>query len=252
MSDNPEPAIPEGIGAEPIVLGSRSPRRQELLSSILGNGRLRIVPPRCSDELSFCGLSTDYEIEQRLLKIVSMKLQDVSDQLTQPHSSSISGTSIPDNSLYNEEAAPLQPQRPPWIVVADTIVIANQKTGQRIVLGQPDPSNWQEVVGDWFRRFLSGTTHSVWTCFCVCRGSLVFTHIVRSEVSFVPLTEEMIQWYLRTGESLGKAGGYGIQGYGAALVCGLQGSLTNVIGLPLFEVRETLKQAGLLSARAGL
>ena len=58
------------------------------------------------------------------------------------------------------------------------------------------------------------------------------------------LNSEIIDWYVSTGESVGKAGGYGIQGQAATLIEKVDGSLTNVIGLPMLEVAEAIGQLG--------
>lgn len=224
--------IQTGNTVPTVILGSRSPRRRELLTSVVGATRLRILPPESSDELSFDDLATAAAIEQRLLKVVMLKHQDVSDQLERP------------GLRRDPDWAAVVSGEPPAIVVADTLVIAATADGQRLVLGQPALPDWQADVRRWLRQLLSGTTHSVWTGFCVSRGAEVRQHIVCSEVSFVPLTDALIEWYVATGESPGKAGGYAIQGQAAALVCGLQGSLTNVIGLPLLEVTAALQALG--------
>ena len=203
-----------------IVLGSRSPRRRDLLIQLVGDSRLQICVPLDTEELGFAGLHDMDSIERRLLKIVSMKFNDVRNQLS------------PDL----QDAV---------VVVADTIVIATDESGQRIVLGQPDQQPWQPQVRRWFHEYLSGTTHSVWTAFLVSRSGQIQTHVVRTEVSFANIPDRMIDWYLSTGESRGKAGGYGIQGHAASFVCGLQGSLTNVIGLPVLEVASALQALGI-------
>ena len=66
------------------------------------------------------------------------------------------------------------------------------------------------------------------------------TILVTTEVTFVALTDEMIDWYLATGEANGKAGAYGIQGAAGAFVERVNGSVTNVIGLPLAETLAAL------------
>lgn len=219
--------------AEPIVLGSRSPRRRDLLSSVVGADRLLLCPPESAAEPGFEGLTDDEQIEQQARRIVAMKYTDVRRQLQQRSAAGAHGiTGRPDS-------------RPPVVVVADTLVIASRPNGGRVVLGQPEPKGWQSQVREWFRELLSGRTHSVWTCFSVSRQDSASQQMVRSEVSFVDLSEAVIEWYLSTEESLGKAGGYGIQGHAAAFVCGLQGSLTNVIGLPLLEVVESLRREGI-------
>lgn len=69
------------------------------------------------------------------------------------------------------------------------------------------------------------------------------TIVVSTEVVFAELTEDMIDWYMSTGEAIDKAGAYGIQGAAAAFVERVDGSVTNVIGLPLAETLSTLRDA---------
>ena len=64
--------------------------------------------------------------------------------------------------------------------------------------------------------------------------------VVETAVEFVELTPAMVDWYVTTGEPFGKAGGYAIQGAGGALVRRLDGSVTNVIGLPLAETLDLI------------
>ena len=130
------------------------------------------------------------------------------------------------------------------MVVADTIVIAGDAQGTRIVLGQPEPTHWEKVVRDWFRNWLSDATHDVWTGIRLSHDAMEVTYIVRSQVTFCRVDDEMLEWYISTGESQGKAGGYAIQGHAATFVTQLNGSLTNVIGLPVLEVLEGLRTLG--------
>ena len=75
-------------------------------------------------------------------------------------------------------------------------------------------------------------------------GTDVQEFIVRSIVRFIAVDDDLLEWYLSTGESPGKAGGYAIQGHAAVFVDELRGSLTNVIGLPVLEVVQTLQETG--------
>ena len=89
-------------------------------------------------------------------------------------------------------------------------------------------------------RSLSGRTHLVHTGVTVSRrpatGSpRTETQVVETAVRFVDLTDHAIEWYLETGEHVDKAGAYGIQGAAGAFVERIDGSITNVIGLPLAE-----------------
>ena len=67
--------------------------------------------------------------------------------------------------------------------------------------------------------------------------------VVETAVEFVELTPETVEWYVATGEPFGKAGGYAIQGAGGALVRRIDGSVTNVIGLPLAETLALISEA---------
>ena len=92
-------------------------------------------------------------------------------------------------------------------------------------------------------RLLSGSTHLVHTGVSVLFTAVPArreTLVVETAVQFVGLTDSMIDWYVGTGEPFGKAGGYAIQGAGGALVRRVDGSVTNVIGLPLAETLALL------------
>ena len=82
-------------------------------------------------------------------------------------------------------------------------------------------------------RRLSGRTHRVHTGVAVRLGELEFAEVCTTLVTFVALDEAMIEWYVATGEPMGKAGSYALQGAGGALVQLVRGSVSNVIGLPL-------------------
>ncbi len=112
------------------------------------------------------------------------------------------------------------------------------------------PTRWSTIDGeilgkpvdaDDARRMLqrlSGRTHLVHTGVAVrARDRIgVGVEVVTTSVRFVPLTPEAIEWYLATGEPFDKAGAYAIQGAGGAFVEGVEGSVSNVVGLPLATV----------------
>ena len=85
-------------------------------------------------------------------------------------------------------------------------------------------------------RRLSGRTHHVHTGVAVRLGDQEFVDVCTTAVTFVELDDATIDWYVSTGEPTGKAGAYAIQGAGAALVSHIDGSVSNVIGLPLHLV----------------
>jgi len=207
----------------PIILGSRSPRRHDLLESIVDADSLLIRPPLDSNELGFAGLHHAESIQQRLYQIVQTKLDDVQRQ------------------IQADAALALQNN---WCVVADTIVVAQDPQAGTVVLGQPDTSNWKDQVRDWMLRFYSDSTHEVWTGFHVSSGSETVESVVRTVVRFCEVTPELADWYVSTGESVGKAGGYAVQGAAAAFVTAIEGSLTNIIGLPVLEVTQALQSLG--------
>jgi len=92
-------------------------------------------------------------------------------------------------------------------------------------------------------RALSGRRHSVLTGVAL-DGAAKAAAVVETAVWFRPLAEAEIAWYASTGEPLDKAGAYAIQGAGGVLVQRIEGSASNVVGLPLAETAELLRQAG--------
>ena len=91
---------------------------------------------------------------------------------------------------------------------------------------------------------LSGRTHRVHTAVAVIRGSRVAETLETSLVTMAPITDELLEWYLGTGESLGKAGAYAVQGEGGVLVERVAGSTSAVIGLPVGALSELLANVG--------
>jgi len=92
---------------------------------------------------------------------------------------------------------------------------------------------------------LSGRAHEVLSAIAVVVGARVLTRLSRSTVSFRVMTAQQCAEYWATGEPLGKAGGYAIQGRGALLVADLHGSYSGVMGLPLCETGELLRELGI-------
>jgi septum formation protein len=124
-----------------------------------------------------------------------------------------------------------------WVLAADTAVVIDER-----ILGKPrDPREAEEML-----RLLSGRVHEVLTGYCLLRfpsgGERERT--VSSRVSFKDLSAEEIRRYTRTEEPYDKAGGYAIQGRAAYMIREIQGSYTNVVGLPLCEVMEDLQELG--------
>ena len=91
---------------------------------------------------------------------------------------------------------------------------------------------------------LSGRSHQVMTAVALAQGGSIRSQVVTTQVSFRALSAQEIQDYVATGEPMDKAGAYGIQGLGAILVADIQGSYSNVVGLPLTETAAMLREAG--------
>ena len=100
-------------------------------------------------------------------------------------------------------------------------------------------------------RSLSGKPHQVLTGYCICCEAVDchFSDTMKTEVFVKNLTETQIEWYLNTGEPFDKAGAYAIQGIGTFLVKQINGSYTNVVGLPVCEVLEFLINEGVVELR---
>ena len=92
---------------------------------------------------------------------------------------------------------------------------------------------------------LSGRTHQVHTAVVAWTVAEMVADVVTTDVTFAPLTDADIEWYVSIGEHLDKAGAYGMQGAGGALVSRIDGSPSNVIGLPLAETVAVLRASGL-------
>jgi septum formation protein len=93
---------------------------------------------------------------------------------------------------------------------------------------------------------LSGRTHEVISAVWLVAGERELGDVCLSQVRFTSLEAATIAAYVATGESFGKAGGYAIQGRGAALIEDLRGSYSGVMGLPLFETSRLLRAFGIV------
>lgn len=122
------------------------------------------------------------------------------------------------------------------LLAADTIVTLDGH-----VFGKPRD---RDDAADMLTR-LSGRTHQVMTGVTVRRGTDEHTDVAVTAVTFRSLSDAEVAWYLDTGEPTDKAGAYGLQGAGAVLVERIDGSDTNVIGLPLAETVVLLRATGL-------
>ncbi len=94
-------------------------------------------------------------------------------------------------------------------------------------------------------RLLSGRSHRVHTAVAVRHGGRVVVDVGTTLVTMAPITDETMDWYVGTGEASGKAGAYAIQGEAAALIDGVHGSISNVIGLPLGLLDQLMTSIGI-------
>lgn len=194
-----------------FILASGSPRRLELMAQLgfLPQVRVSSVPEQRGAQES----PSDYARRLALAKAESVR----------------------------EEMAGESPQLD-WVLAADTIVIIEDGEGREVVLEKPANNNEAAAM----LKRLSGRTHTVETSFCWLQRSSGRSRVksVRTRVEFRALSDAMIARYVATGESLDKAGAYGVQDVGAALVRRIEGSYFAVVGLPICEVVETLTELG--------
>jgi septum formation protein len=161
--------------------------------------------------------------------------------------SSIDETSVPISSpetyvrvLSEAKAYNVSEKYPKkWVIGADTIVLKDQT-----ILGKPGSRAEARTM----LKQLSGQTHQVFTGYSICckEKRRKFSETVKTEVLFKNLTDQEIEWYIHTAEPFDKAGAYAIQGLGTFLVKSINGSYTNVVGLPVCEVIEFLIKEGVL------
>lgn len=192
----------------PLVLGSASPRRREILEQL----RLPfVVVTAAADERVLAGET----VAAYLARIVLLKLEAV--------------RAVVDRDLADRACA---------ILVADTSVVDGSA-----ILGKPkDVSEARAMLAR-----LAGRTHEVHTRFAVARMHAPdVTHVetVVTHVSFRAVEPTEIDAYAATGEGMDKAGGYAVQGLAAGFVTRIDGSYTNVVGLPACEVMVALGKLG--------
>lgn len=190
---------------EPIILASSSPRRQEILKML--NIPFRVIMPSI-DETITAGLETD-EIPEFLAREKVIEVV---------------------RSLPSE-------QEIPWILGADTII---QKDGK--IYGKPET---QETAEEYLKEF-QGSTHTAVTSLVLYNGRKRTTtsKTAKTKVTFAPMSDAEIQWYLETGEWHGAAGGYRIQSLASCFIEKIEGSQSCVQGLPIRELFDILNEQG--------
>ena len=198
--------------AMPIILASTSPRRRELLQQVA-------VAHTC--------VSLNIDERQQPQELALDYIQRMVSQKAQAALGS-----LPDN--INQAV----------IITADTIgVLANGTVLQK-------PTDFADACVMWQQ--MSASTHQVWTAVQVSRVEPVESKRqlvwqkqtpVATAVTFIELNHDMMQRYWQSGEPADKAGGYAIQGLGAAWVKTINGSYSNVVGLPLVETLQLIEEA---------
>lgn len=196
-----------------IYLASKSPRRRELLSQVgieFELLRLRDASPRGPDvsEIVLPG-----ELPQAYVSRVTKEKADMAWK------------------VMHMRKLPVRP-----VLAADTTVVYGNQ-----ILGKPAS---REAAIEMLT-MLAGQTHQVLTSLTVqhLNGQISMTQ--HSEVTFSPLTEKQILAYCNTQEPYDKAGGYGIQGAAARFISHINGSYSGIMGLPLFETCQALRQSGI-------
>lgn len=203
-----------------LILASSSPRRRELLATA---------------QLDFVTLSVDIDETVLANEVPTDYIQRMVDQKAQAAVQALNTRrDLPKSGIVT-------------IITADTIGVLND--GSTILV---KPADFKEACAMWQK--MSGTSHQVWTAVTVTKAYCDLKNnantwqiqaqnslIERTDVTFVPLTDSMMQRYWDSGEPKDKAGGYGIQGLAAAWVEKINGSYTNVVGLPLAQTLALLK-----------
>jgi len=119
------------------------------------------------------------------------------------------------------------------VLAADTTVVL---AGE--IMGKPmDPADAMRML-----TALSSQRHEVITAVCLRNSHRTITDLSFSAVWFAPLSVEEIQWYVASGEPMDKAGAYGIQGLASRFIERIEGSYTNVVGLPVARVYQLLRE----------
>lgn len=135
--------------------------------------------------------------------------------------------------LARDKAAVVAARHPARIVLAaDTIVVRDGRT-----FGKPaDRADAARML-----EALAGGDHDVLTAVAIARNGDIASHVETTRVTFAPLTPDEVAWYVASGEADDKAGAYAIQGLAARFIARIEGSYSNVVGLPVAAVHRMLK-----------
>lgn len=198
-----------------IYLASQSPRRQELLQQM--GVRFELLLPGADENAESLEIQLKDEIALDYVQRVTLAKLEAATQRLQNRGLS---------------ASP--------ILCADTTV-AVALDDHEVILGKPeDDQDAARILS-----LLSGKTHQVHTAVAIQtnNASKHLMLVSTSDVTFKTLSSDEIALYLASGEHLGKAGAYGIQGLAACFVENIQGSFSGIMGLPVFETTQLLQQS---------
>lgn len=202
-----------------IILASASPRRRELLTQI--------------------GLDFDVVVSETEEKITSTESAKVVEELSAQKAEAVWGwMHLQTDADSLEKIAATQD----YIVIgADTVVACDGK-----ILGKP--GTVENAVA--MLRMLQGREHEVYTGVTILSSKngeqRKLTFHEKTAVHFSPMSEEEIREYVATGDPMDKAGAYGIQGFCARYIRGIEGDYNNVVGLPVGRVYQELRRLQLL------
>lgn len=208
---------------EPLLLASASPRRREILQHL---GIPTLVSKTIVDE----DVLPDEAPDAYLVRVVAEKLAAASKNFVKGGGGK-RGDTLQAVNIASAAGA---------VLVADTSVIDGHT-----ILGKPvDDADAEKMIAQ-----LAGRTHEVWTRFAIGAAEsparTLHEETIKTKVTFRSLTSEQVRAYVATGEGKDKAGAYAVQGRGAGLVSRIEGSYSNVVGLPACEVVVALERLGL-------
>jgi septum formation protein len=193
-----------------LYLASQSPRRRELLTQI-GVAHELLLPTPEEDAESLELVLVGETPEVYVQRVTALKLVAARARLARARGQN----------------------RP--ILCADTTVAMDGT-----ILGKPENAmDAQRVL-----RALSGQTHRVFTAIAIGWGDKTAQACCESHVTFAKLSDAEIADYVASGEPMGKAGAYGVQGRAAAFIARIEGSYSGIMGLPLFETAQALREVG--------
>lgn len=196
-----------------LFLASQSPRRRELLDQ-LGVAYQLLLPDAHEDAESLEAVLPGEAPRHYVQRVTALKLEAACARLARATGQKHSKTPV---------------------LCADTTVAMGRR-----ILGKPaNDSEALEMLAA-----LSGRTHRVLTAVAISAGRRTVHALSESRVTFAPMSRADRKAYVATGEPMGKAGAYGVQGRAAAHIVHISGSYSGIMGLPLFETAQALRSVG--------